>query len=262
MIAPPCAPPSPWLRTILEPDSAQLDLYCFPHAGGAADSFASWTDSVRPYPVALHAIQLPGRRERFHDPHLPDIAAIAEILAPAIEKHRDRPMLLFGHSLGALIAFETALRMEQRQRTPIALIAAACGAPARPRRSMPIHRLPRPAFLERIGELGGTPAEILADAALMTLFEPTLRADFALAETYRRMDGAAISIPIHAWGGASDTAIHQSDIAAWRECTNGPCPTRIFAGGHFFPHEMPEAFRDALGVQLSSALAQSKIDAC
>jgi medium-chain acyl-[acyl-carrier-protein] hydrolase len=242
-----------WVHWLQAPQDVRLDLYCIPHAGGAADAFAGWRDHL-PADVAMAAVQLPGRRERFHDPRPADIASVATTLANLIGRDLSRPVMLFGHSLGALIAFETALRLEGR-RAPLEIMVAGCGAPTRTRRAKAMHDLPSPEFRARLRAMGGTPPEILADEGLMALFEPVLRADLKLAETYRAEAGARTSAFISAWGGVDDALVPLEDLAAWSECTRAGHDLRMFPGGHFFPHTHAGSLLPALRARLKGCMS-------
>lgn len=238
-----------WIHCLSDPDASRLDLYCFAHAGGAADSFFGWPHRISG-PVSIFAAQLPGRRERFHEPPVQDISIVAAIVADHIVTRQHRPAVFFGHSLGGLIAFEVALRLEGR-RPPVEIIAAGCGAPTRKRQAEPMHALPSKKFREKLRAMGGTPPEILEDDELMSLFEPVLRADLRLAETYRINPGTRTSAFLSAWGGLEDSLVPPENLAAWSECTQSRCEIRLFRGGHFFPQSQTGALFEAMNSRLT-----------
>ena len=240
---------SEWIHCLSDPGASQLDLYCFAHAGGAADSFFGWPERISDR-ISIFAAQLPGRRERFHEPLEQNLDAITSILAQEVATRRHRPAVFFGHSLGGLIAFEVALRLEGK-RPPVEIIAAGCGAPTRKRHAEPMHLLPSRDFRERLRVMGGTPPEILEDDELIALFEPVLRADLRLAETYRIDRGARTSAFLSAWGGLEDSLVPTEILAAWSECTQSRCEIRLFPGGHFFPQTQSGALLEAINSRLA-----------
>lgn len=238
-----------WIHCLSDPDASRLDLYCFAHAGGAADSFFGWPHRISG-PVSIFAAQLPGRRERFHEPLAQDIGAVAAILAEQIATRRHQAAVFFGHSLGGLIAFEVALRLEGK-RPPVEIITAGCGAPTRKRHAEPMHLLPSREFRERLRVMGGTPPEVLEDDELMALFEPVLRADLRLAETYRINREARTSALLSAWGGVEDSLVPTEMLAAWSACTQSRCEIRLFPGGHFFPQTQSGELFEAVNSRLA-----------
>lgn len=164
---------------------------------------------------------------------------LVEELTPVLsERVAGSRYVFFGHSLGALIAFEVC-RGFRRIGTalPDRLIVSGLGAPHLPPRRPPIHDLPEREFIDELRRLDGTPDEALRNAELMELLLPMLRADSALSETYEFTDEPPLACPIVAFGGQDDEDAPVEDVREWRVHTNGPFTYRIFPGGHFFLHE-------------------------
>jgi 4'-phosphopantetheinyl transferase len=160
---------------------------------------------------------------------------LIEVLAEALRPYLDRPFAFFGHSLGALVAFELARRLgRDGGPQPVRLFVSGCAAPSIRREGRPIHDLPDPAFREELRRLNGTPAAILDNAELMELLLPTLRADFALCETYAFAPGPHLSFPITSCGGLGDDTTSSQELNAWREQTTGSFRLRMLPGDHFF----------------------------
>jgi medium-chain acyl-[acyl-carrier-protein] hydrolase len=233
--------------------AARLRLVCLAHAGGGGSVLRPW--SVRmPAGVELCAVQLPGREARFGEPAItrmrPLVAALAEGLAPEL----DRPFALFGHSLGALLAYELARCLRDTDRPgPVHLFASGSAAPhARPPRT-PVHALPEAEFIAELRRRGGTPPAVLEHAELMQLLLPTLRADFAVSDTYEFTPGPPLACPVTAFGGAEDASVAPPEVERWREVTSGPFAGRVLPGGHFFPYGPSQA---ALLEEVGRALAR------
>lgn len=217
----------PWPR-------AGFRLFCFAHAGGGASLFREWNGALGDR-VGVCPIQLPGRESRFREPAFTRLGPLVEALVEALSPHLDRPFALFGHSLGALVAFELARRLRREGLfEPSQLIVSGSRAPQLPRTEPDVHRLSDAAFRAELRRLDGTPVELLENDELMDLLLPSLRADFALFETYAYTAGSPLSCPISALGGRDDPTVEHAELEAWRAQTTGRFRLRIFPGNHFF----------------------------
>ena len=223
---------SAWLRLHQRNPAAQLRLFCFPYAGGSASVYRHWTDL--PPEIEICPVQLPGRDERFREPAFTRADALCDALVVALADYLDTPFAVFGHSMGAIIAYEFTRRLHARGSMPRHLLVSGQRAPHIPLRRKQSFSLPDPAFKNRLLELDGTPVAVLQDAELMELLLPRLRSDFELSETYARARHAPLSCPIAAFGGAQDKEVSRSDLEAWREVTTTAFDLRIFPGGHFY----------------------------
>ncbi|MFE0155379.1 thioesterase II family protein [Nonomuraea sp. NPDC059007] len=227
-----------WLRPLRVQEVPRLRLVCFPHAGGAAGFFRTWAARL-PEGVELYGVQYPGRQDRLREPCAATMDELAGPVAAALAPMSEVPLALFGHSMGAAVAHETARRLERLLGGPIAgLVVSGRPAPhlARPAQ---VHLGGERALLEDLRRLGGTSDEALDDPALRELILPTLAADYRLIETYRPDETAPIATPICAAVGAADPEADHDEAAAWKGCTTGPFRLRDFPGGHFYlvPHE-------------------------
>jgi medium-chain acyl-[acyl-carrier-protein] hydrolase len=208
-------------------------LICFPPAGGSLASFGAWRDlaSTR---LALLVVCLPGRDHRRQEPHATELTAPALQIAAVLQNLVELPLVLFGHSLGAFVAFEVA-----RNLPPVRLqhlFVAASGAPHVPRGLSPLAELPTDELLNSLqARYGQLDARLLADRQWMEEFVPRLRADLRLAETYTGPAGPSLSCPVGAFGGIDDAAVPPAALVRWQEQTQGAFQQRLFAGGHFFP---------------------------
>lgn len=176
---------NPWIIHQRPNQEARLHLFCFPYGGASAQAYYCWKD-VLPTEVALSSIQLPGRGARLREPPMTRLVLLVQELARAIRPYLNKPFAFFGHSLGAVIAFELARELRKTSgHLPSGCFVSARRAPQIPASGPPIHQLPDEAFLKEIERYSGTPREILADTELMELLLPALRADFECLETYQ-----------------------------------------------------------------------------
>jgi medium-chain acyl-[acyl-carrier-protein] hydrolase len=257
--APPLARPATRLAPFASADEkiGRIPLFCFPYAGGGASWFRGWSDR-RPRTVDVRPIELPGRENRLRDPAFdrlaPLVAALVRDLAPYVQK----PFAFFGHSMGAIVTFELA-RMLRRVAAaqPVHLFIAACQAPHLPPNRPPIHALPRALFVRELARMEGTPAEILQCEELMDLILPTLRADFALCETYAYAPGPPLTCPISVFGGGRDPLVSATDLLAWRQHTVSAFTLRLMDGGHFFGGEEANRVLDAMMADLAVATTRT-----
>jgi medium-chain acyl-[acyl-carrier-protein] hydrolase len=190
-----------------------------------------------PRTIELLGVQLPGREQRIRERPFDRLSAIVPVAADAIRRHLEEPYALFGYSMGALIAFEVTryLRAEGCPG-PVHLFAAARRAPHRPDRLPKIHDLPEPELIEELRRRwgDGIPSAVLREPELLQLLLPGLRADLAVIETYRHIEGERLECPISVFGGEDDKTLSRDDVQAWEELTNGPFRLRMFPGNHFF----------------------------
>ena len=163
---------------------------------------------------------------------LPLIQALTRALLPCL----DKPFVFFGHSLGGLISFElTRLLYKDCGLSPVHLFVSARRAPQLPAPTLPIHASSEPIFLEELRRLNGTPKAVLENAELMQLLLPTLRADFAISETYVYTASTfLLDCPITAFGGLQDQYSNYDSLEAWREQTSGTFLVQMLPGTHFF----------------------------
>jgi medium-chain acyl-[acyl-carrier-protein] hydrolase len=161
---------------------------------------------------------------------------IEQILA-VIDPLIDIPFALFGHSMGALIAFELSRALRRSGRNmPIHLFVSAVCAPHLAHLRKPAHHLPDDEFLNVLRSLNGTPPDVLDDRGLLELFLPILRADFRLAETYRYTPQPPLPHPITVFAGLADPTTPADCLPAWEQHTAGECSIRLLEGDHFFIH--------------------------
>lgn len=222
--------PGPWLiRRALRPTAAAR-LFCFPHAGGAAGEYAFWGDELASAEVG--AIQLPGRGGRWEEAPLTALAAVRDAIVDAVAF--PPPCVLFGHSLGAVIAFEVARVLDARGAAPACVVVSAARAPHVASRLERVSHLGDAALLERLAHGQDTAIrELVDDPELHELVLPGLRADLQLAEGYRFVDGPPLRCPIVALGGTADD-LTRAELSQWERHTAAAFSIHLFDGDHFY----------------------------
>jgi medium-chain acyl-[acyl-carrier-protein] hydrolase len=242
-----------WLPHRRRQARATVNLLCFPYAGGGASAYRDW-QSAWPERIEVCSLELPGRETRFSDPLRTDLSALATEIAELIEPLWERPLAFFGHSMGALVAFETARIAGSRGHSLQLLCVSGARAPSVPRRTPLLHALPDAEFVAQLSELGGTPSEVLAEPELLELIVPILRADCGLIERHVSKPGSTLACPILALGGSDDPHVTLEELAAWRTETSSTYREHVFAGNHFFLHASKN---EVLGVLGSALLTPS-----
>jgi medium-chain acyl-[acyl-carrier-protein] hydrolase len=241
-----------WLTTWGTELPAPHRLVFFPYAGGSASTFRRWASAFGPA-VDFYCVQYPGRGHRLAETPLRRLTDLVDAVTPLVWDGDSRPCTFWGHSMGALLAFEVARRLRARgQAGPIALVVSGRRAPQLLRPLDPVHVLGDEAFIDELRRLEGTPREVLEHAELMQLLLPALRADFEVCETYRYEPGAPLPCPITALAGEDDKDTAPDEIAAWREQTQGGFTLHRFAGGHFFLHSASRQVLAVLRAQLDA----------
>lgn len=199
-------------------------------------------------PPALAAwvvgLELPGRGRRFGEPFAVSLPALARDLAATIGAMGDEAVLLQGHSMGALLAYEVARVLVAQGRAVRGLLLSGRAAPHWPVEGPPLprHLLSDAGLVQELKRLGGTPPEVLAEPDLLALLLPLLRADFHLVESYVWEPGPALPVAATVLGGADDRATPPEALAAWGEVLAGPVAVEVWPGGHFFLNEAPDRF--------------------
>ena len=221
-----------WVQVSHPRSAVRLRLICLPPAGGGASRYRDWPTHI-PDDVEVMSVQLPARENRFDEPPIESMEQLVGPLLDGLVSHLDAPFALFGHSMGALIAFELIRRMRPTGVAPVHLFASGCRAPHLPSRSN-WHTLPDREFLAAIGKLGGIPPELLVESQFLDAMLPTLRSDCALAETYVVPQQAQLSCPVSAFGGLGDKEVPPEDVRAWSRHTTGRFRTHLLPGDHFF----------------------------
>lgn len=260
-----------------------LRLVCLSHAGGSALLYRRWAQRL-PRGVQVLALELPGHGARRALPAHAEWPALLDTLLVELDGRLDAevPFAVFGHSMGALVGFELihALR-ECHGIEPIWFGASASVAPARRKHEDNWLDCTHEAMVDKLRELGGTPAALLEDRDFIDFVLPLLRTDFHLCGTYPSsyarpatagQDAAAdgttldterglvrepLACPIAIFTGRDDPSTACSDdVAVWRDETRGACTLHRFDGGHFYLDGAPDPVMACVATSLAGALAQ------
>jgi len=229
--------PSPWLGPVSRPGHAsRLRLFCFPYAGGG-------TAGYRGFPAALGGeaevcpVRLPGREMRLREQAIRSFPAMIDALEVALRGYAPEPYAFFGHSMGASLAYELAVRLGERGLPlPRHIFASGRQAPhlVRDVLSQPVDELGDEELVRDLAAVSAANGEVLRDPDLAGLMLPILRADFALCQSYRPVERPALPVPITALGGTADTSVGRPDLEEWRQHTTAGFSLHMIHGDHLF----------------------------
>lgn len=244
-----------WFTAGANPAGA-MRLFLFPFAGGNANTFLPWQELLGPR-LELRIAQFPARGVRLFDPPLADMDELVARLTRTVTGLADRPFAFFGHSLGALVAFEVARQLRRAGRPePTSLWVSGAEAPQTRAARRPLHELGDAELIAALGEYNGTAADLLDNQELMELVLPGLRADFALNERYVYRPEPPLDLPIHLLLGEKDPYVEAERTAGWSLESSQPVQRRLYPGDHFFLN----AHRQSIAALLADATAKDIAD--
>jgi surfactin synthase thioesterase subunit len=221
-----------WFRQFHPAAAGAVRLICFPHAGGAATFFFPASRALS-QAIDVVAVQYPGRQDRRAEACVDDLCTLADLIAAELLPLCDRPTALFGHSMGATVAYEVARRLERGGVIPLGLFASGRRAPSTHRQES-VHLRDDRGIITALKELSGTDAAVLEDDELLQMILPAVRADYKAVETYRHQGNVELRCPIRVLVGEADQLTTLEEAGAWRTHTSASCQVEVFPGGHFY----------------------------
>lgn len=247
-----------WLDFVTPRHSAKTRLFCFPFAGADASMFRGWAQTFPPS-IEVLPVQLPGRGKRFREPPVRRLALLREQLYEGLAPLFDRPIGFFGHSMGALIAFELARYVQTIEKHELSCIVVSGCKPPQLRSDSAkanaklISQLPEEEFIAELARINGTPRELLQDKAALGVFLPSIRADFELLETAEYENNAKVACPLFAICGTNDTQATPEAMLLWRSFTSHSFDFSVVPGDHFFPVRCQKPFLRLLAAKIVGA---------
>lgn len=251
-------PSTCWIKKIRPNHQAVFRLFCLPFAGGGANFYAPWAD-VLPSGIDICPIQLPGREIRLHEPSATCMSSLVQTLASELMPFFDLPFAFFGHSMGALIAFEMARELRRRAAPlPWHLFLSGRVAPHVRQRQQAMHTMNDDDFIRELRRHDGIPEAILKEEELMAFFLPIMRADFTLVEMYLYHEEAPLACPMTIYGGLEDKTVNWKILHAWQQLTTRAFSLCLLPGGHFFLQKNRPDFINALARELAKLVEEEQ----
>ncbi|WP_189213986.1 thioesterase II family protein [Actinokineospora fastidiosa] len=242
-----------WIRRFHRSPRARARLLALPHAGGGASYYFPLSRDLAP-DIEVLAVQYPGRQDRRDEPCVETVEDLADLLVDIVEPWADLPLALFGHSMGASVAFEVAVRLRECGVIPACLVASGRRAPSAPRDER-VHQRDDAGLLDEIRTLDGTQGPLLSDPEIVAMVLPAIRSDYRAAETYRFTPGTPrLDCPIHVLIGDSDPKVSRPEADRWAEHTTAACTVEEFPGGHFYLADHQAAVNARIAALITRAL--------
>jgi surfactin synthase thioesterase subunit len=222
------------------------NLICFHHAGGAASSFRLWRQHANAQ-LPVYAVQLPGRESKVGEPRLTDIDDVVENLLNELRPVLSGPHILFGHSMGGLIAYRLARRrIELGLLPPQALAVAGCAAPHLAAPSIVIDDVSDLQLAEHLCDINGMRPELLRRPEWLGPLLAVVKDDLRICYSHKYQPAPRLPFPIHAFAGDTDPLVSVDNVAAWQEHTSSDFRMTVVRGGHFLVTENNTELRDGV----------------
>lgn len=222
-----------WIRRYHQAPEGSARLVCFPHAGGSASFFFPVSAALSPG-VEVLAVQYPGRQDRRAEPNIESIPHLADAILPSVRPLADRPLAFFGHSMGAVLAYEVAFRLERDGAAPLARLYVSSRRAPSCHRSEGVHLRDDAGLIAELQRLSGTNADLLGNQEMLKMILPAIKSDYRAVETYRDTTDRTVRTPIVAVIGDDDPKVTIDEAKAWAAHGTGTFDLRVFSGGHFY----------------------------
>ncbi|OPC84038.1 thioesterase [Embleya scabrispora] len=221
-----------WLRRFRDDDACATKLVCFPHAGGWSNAYRTWARGL-PSDVGLFAIRYPGREDRIGDPFPSGLEALADDIVDALVGLTRYRLVLFGHSMGASVAHEVALRLHKRGCPPAALCVSG-RRPSHALEGLRRHFGTDEEIIADVVRFDESRAPVFADPDLREILLPAVRADYRMVDDYPAGDRPPLDCPVYGYTGDHDSEVSPELMRRWADTTNAGFRIRVFPGGHFY----------------------------
>ena len=229
----------------------EIILYCFPYSGASASFYLGWAAQLDKR-IKIVPVEYPGRGSRFGEKLCNDMDEMVEAVLPVIMKNGTENCAFFGHSLGGLVAYETALKLRKMgMELPQHMFLSGCTPPHVKYGEKILHLLPDDEFLKELIELGGMSEEILNNREILELYLPVIRADYRIYELYKHKSGQEpLPVDYTVLMGSTDVIAGGRNMMNWKSYTSAKFQMRHFEGDHFFIHEQPGILMETIQEQL------------
>jgi len=225
------------------------NVFCIPFSGGSKYSFNSFMNAA-PEQIKVTGIELPGRGSRVDEKLITDIHQLTDDVFSQIKQDLDKPYLLYGHSMGARVAYLLTVKiLKENLNPPLHLFVSGAPGPSKEKSQTIYHDLPRAEFIEALKDLGGSRPEFLEDEELFNFFEPIIRADFKVVDTYAYSKKNPFDIPITVMIG-KDEAVSYKAAKDWQLETTAVIDIHEFVGNHFFIFNHVDTILDLMSRKL------------
>jgi surfactin synthase thioesterase subunit len=228
----------------------RLRLICLPHAGGTAAAYRGWS-SLLPPDIEVLTVRYPGRQERFGEPCIESMDDLADSVIAALRPFLGTPLALFGHSMGAAVAYEIAARLQMRHGVRADLVAVSGRVAPQHVPASTIHLQDDETLVAEVRRMGGRHSAVFDHRELWELVLPPLRADYRLIENYRPEPLVQLRSPLVAYAGVGDPSFQEAGMRAWAELTTGQFELQVFPGDHFYLVPQEVALTQHLSQRLS-----------
>jgi surfactin synthase thioesterase subunit len=242
---------NPWIRKFHDAPTARTRLICLPHAGGSASYYFPLSAALSPE-FEVYAVQYPGRQDRYKEPFVETIDDLADQVHAAVSTLPDVPTAFFGHSMGAVLAFEVVRRYEKLAgRQAVTVFASGSRAPSHYGDER--EHKDDADLVEVMRDLGGTDPRVLENPDLLVTFLPAFRNDYRALQAYHRGTDIGISAPVVVMTATDDPKTSEPAARAWLEHTTGGGQVHTFTGGHFFLEKQPQRVIEVVAATLRAS---------
>jgi pyochelin biosynthetic protein PchC len=221
-----------WIRRLNTNENCRTKLVCFPHAGAGASAYRAWPDNL-PSDIAVMTVRYPGRDDRFGDPFVECLEALADEIALALRNLAQDRLVLFGHCMGASVAYEVALRLHEQNRAPAALCVSARRPPHSLSNRCKDYGSEEDIIAHAIG-LDPSSALFFDNPELREVMLPAVLADYRLTAGYAGGQRPQVPFPIYGYAGRDDPELTPDEMNGWKDLTSSDFRLKTFKGGHFY----------------------------